>query len=177
MSRRLETERLVLSPLVTGDVADLHRIFTQPGVRRYLLDDAVVSREWTETEIASSQARFDAHGYGLWGVRVQAGDLIGFAGYREFHEPPELQLLYGLHPDYWGLGLATEAADAVIRYGFEQLGFDRIVASTDAPNTDSIRVLERLRMRYDRREVTAAGLDTVYYALTRSAWLAAQADG
>lgn len=106
-------------------------------------------------------------GCGLWAVRLRdADEIVGFCGYRFFNEPPQLQLLYGLAPAYWGRGLATEAARAMIAYGFDVNGFERIIAAADVPNVASHRVMERAGMRFAKRE-TVNGLDTVYYELTR----------
>ena len=65
-----------------------------------------------------------------------------------------------------GEGIATEAARAAIRHGFEEAGLDRIVASADTPNTASLRVMQRVGMGYERRE-THEGGDTTYYAISR----------
>lgn len=89
---------------------------------------------------------------------------MGFAGLWDFRDPPELELLFGIGSQWWGKGFARESANAVMQYAFNQLGFDRINASTDAPNAGSARVLERLNMRQTRRE-TVDGLDTVFYAI------------
>ena len=69
-------------------------------------------------------------------------------------------------PEHWSRGLATEAAKAMIQFGFEQLGFERIIASADAPNVASHRVMEKAGMAFDKR-VTVDGLDTVYYSVVR----------
>ena len=95
--------------------------------------------------------------------------LIGFCGFWFFHEPPRLELLYGIAPAYWNRGLATEAARAMMRYGFEELSFERIEASTDAANLASSKVMERAGMSFWKREPTN-GLDTVYYAISREAF-------
>jgi RimJ/RimL family protein N-acetyltransferase len=163
----IETARLQMRPFEPGDVDQLHRIFVDPGVRRFLLDDQIVSREWVEQEIAASIARFEAGTGGLFCVfSKEDGALIGFCGFRPFFEPPELQLLYGLLPAYWSRGLATEAACAVIEFGFQKLGFERIVASADAPNISSLRVLDKAGMSLDRRD-TINGLLTDFYAIRR----------
>ena len=73
---------------------------------------------------------------------------------------------YGIAPGHWGRGLATEAAVAMIRYGFDVLGFARIQASTDAANTASVRVMERAGLRFWKREMTN-GLDTIHCAIHR----------
>ncbi len=162
----IQTARLSLRPYTPDDRDALHAMWTEPAVRKYLFDDKVVSPDWVASEIQDSIRLFEDHGMGQWGVRPQDGDrLIGFCGYRFFHEPPELQLLYGLHPRVWGRGFATEAARAVMRYGFEQLGFHRIVASANAPNTDSISVMENTGMRFEKR-VSINTSDLVYYSLS-----------
>ncbi|MEM7351679.1 MAG: GNAT family N-acetyltransferase [Acidobacteriota bacterium] len=167
---RIETARLWLRPYRQDDLDVLHTFFTDPGVRRYLLDDEIVPREWVADEIHASTANFEQQGFGQWAIFPRDGeDLIGFTGYRFFHDPPELQLLYGIAPSHWGRGLATEAARAMIRCGFEEHGFDAIVASTDVPNTASVRVMEKAGLRFAKR-IEIDGLDTIYYQLERGSF-------
>jgi ribosomal-protein-alanine N-acetyltransferase len=163
----IQTARLDMRPIARDLLDDLHRLWTDPCVRLYLFDDEIISREQVEAEIAGSIERFRDGSLGLWGVFPKGENtLIGFCGYRFFHDPPELQLLYGVAPAYWSRGYATEAARAAIEHGFERLGFGRVVASADAPNVASLRVMERAGMKFDRR-VTKDGLDTVYYCLSK----------
>lgn len=166
----LRTERLELDPFASHDLDALHALFTAPEVRRYLLDDEVVSRDWVEEEIAQSQARFEAGEGGLWSVHERgSSDIVGFVGFRPFFEPPELQLLYGFLPACWGRGLATEAATAAVDHAFAVLGFREVRAATDVPNTASIAVLERLGMtECDRTEEGPAG--TVFFCLDAEDW-------
>lgn len=167
MTAVITTARLRLQPLSHADLEPLLELWTEPGVTRFLFDDQIISREQVTTEIIDSIKRFETDGCGLWGARLrQETGLIGFCGYRFFHDPPQLQLIYGFHPDLWSKGLATEAARTMIGFGFERLGLECVVASADAPNTASLRVMERAGMRFDRRE-TINGLDTVYYRLDR----------
>jgi ribosomal-protein-alanine N-acetyltransferase len=143
---RILTDRLCLRPFAPSDADRLHVVLNLPGVRRYLLDDTVMPRSWVEDVIASSQASFAAHGFGLWCIALGAGDgeAIGFTGYREFREPPVVELIYGLEPEHQGEGLAYEASRAAARYGFEALGWDPIHLSLDAPNEASLRLALRL---------------------------------
>lgn len=163
----LETDRLRLRPLAAADAEALHALWTTPGGRQYLWDGEVIPREQTEDVIRRSQELFEESGLGLWAVLPRDGDdLIGYCGYWFFRDPPELEILYGIAEEKWGRSLAAEAARAMIRYGFESLGFERIVASTDAGNVASVRVMERLGMRFERR-ATIDGLDTIFYLITR----------
>lgn len=134
-----------MCPVSEGDADSLLSVFQDPAVRRYLLDDSLVSLEWLRNEIASSDERFAGIGAGLWAIRfLDATAVIGFVGFRDFFDPPRLRLLYGLLPEYWGRGLATEAAKRLCDHAFSELGFARIEAAMDSPNTASIAVAGRL---------------------------------
>ena len=74
-------------------------------------------------------------------------------------------MLFAVAPSHWGRGYATEATREVLRYGFEQCGLRRVVATTDTPNQRSVRVLQRLGLFFEKRR-ERPGLDTVYYAMT-----------
>lgn len=167
---RLSTARLELAPFTAADIDELHALFTDPQVRRWLLDDDLVSRAWVEEEVAASVARFTGGGVGLWAVReVGHEPIIGFVGYRPFFAPAELQLLYGFLPAVWGRGFATEAAAEAVRHAFETLGYEELRAATDTPNHPSIRVLERLGMREWRRSDDGPA-GTIFFRLPREEW-------
>jgi ribosomal-protein-alanine N-acetyltransferase len=90
---------------------DLHRLWNEPAVRRYLWDNELVPIERVESIIEHSLASFTARGFGLWAALPQPVDeLIGFSGFWHFHEPPKLELIFGIAPAHWNLGLATETA-------------------------------------------------------------------
>ncbi|AFY88294.1 GCN5-related N-acetyltransferase [Chroococcidiopsis thermalis PCC 7203] len=164
----IHTSRLKLRPYVKEDLDDLHRIFIDPQVRRYLCDDKIMPREWVATEIENNTKCFEQHGFGQWSILLKDNsELIGFCGFRFFYDnPPELQLLYGLSPQYWGQGLATEAATAMIQYGFTEHKFQQIITNTDVENIASVRVMERIGMRFVQR-ANKEGLDVLYYAISR----------
>jgi ribosomal-protein-alanine N-acetyltransferase len=123
-----------------------------------------------EHEIRESVELLEGPGYGLWGAyRPGQTELLGFCGFRFFHHPPVLQLLFGLAPQQWNQGLSTEMARAMLRYGFEVCEMETITASAVAPNAASLRVMEKAGMFFDRR-CFVDGLDTLYYSLERSAF-------
>lgn len=170
MLHEIETARLRLCPLRSEDVDDFHRLLIDPDVRKYLCDDKVLDTEQAASFIDGSHASFESNGFGLWAVRPREEDiLIGFCGFWFFHDPPELQLLYGIAPKYWGKGLATEVARVMMRYGFEEHSLDRIIASADVPNLASLRVMEKAGMIFEKR-VSINGSDLVYYAIAREAF-------
>ena len=161
--KELKTARLVLRPLRMADADELHALWTAPGVRRYLWDDEVIAPERTADVIAESERLFASEGYGLWAARHHGSEaLVGFGGYWSFHEPPRRELLYGVAKSHWGKGLATELASALMQFGTEQRRFAEILASTDAPNVASVRVLEKLGFELERR-ATSSGRDTLFF--------------
>ena len=150
-----------------SDAASLRHVLCDADVRRYLLDGRAVSAEWVEAEILASERRFRADSVGLWAVRRRDDpSVIGFVGFREFFDPPEPQLLYGLLPAYWGRGFATEAAAAACGFAFETLGCAEIRAATDIPNAASGAVLRRLGFSL-ARTTDDGEHGTEFYVLTQ----------
>lgn len=163
----LETERLILRPWSLDDIDALHQIWTDPQVRRYLWDDEVISSQRVAAAVEDGVAAANRNGVGLWCVLPKpASALAGFCGFRYIDDASEIELLYGLLPDYWGQGLATEAARAALAYGFDAALFTRVYVRTDAPNRASVRVMERLGMKFER-ETRLAARSTLIYSLTR----------
>jgi ribosomal-protein-alanine N-acetyltransferase len=170
----IRTARLMLRPISSADTPSLHALWTNKEVRRYLWDNRIIPVDVVETIIEASTAYFDVHGSGFYGVRSidDPERIVGFCGHRAFDETEQTELLYGMHPDFWSRGLGTEAARAILRHGFLDCDFDRVFASTDTPNQRSVKVLQRLGMSFDRRQLRH-GLDTVFYSMTRQEFLAA----
>jgi ribosomal-protein-alanine N-acetyltransferase len=139
--------RLRYHPMGTGDVAALHVHWNAPAVRRYLWDDQEVALDTVRAVLAASDADFARAGYGLWVVTDAAGTLVGSCGLRPIEGTPEVEILYSVEPARWGSGLATEAAAAVLRHAFVELGLARVLGGTNEPNVASRRVLEKLGMR------------------------------
>lgn len=138
----LQTERLLLTPFATADIDALLTVFRNVDVRHFLLDDGIVSRDWLHGQVAASETRFAGGQLGLWSLRLNgAPGVIGFAGFLPVRGV--LQLMYGLLPQHWHEGLATEAAEAVIEAA-RAIGRHEIVAATDIPNEASQQVLLRL---------------------------------
>ncbi len=168
--QRITTERLTMRPYRDEDLEPLWRLWTDPDVRRFLWDDRVIERAEAEEAMRDSMALTAAHGFGHWAVTLRDDRaLIGFCGLRFLDAPPDVELLYGLAPAYWGRGLATEAARAWLQRGFDTHGCARIWALTDFGNVRSEQVMQRLGMQFDTR-LEHHGLDTIRYVLSRDAF-------
>lgn len=163
--KEIRTARLRLMPLAPDDVSALHKLWTAPGVRKYLWDDRVLRLEQTRDLVMQSGYLYEQHGYGLWGAFDADGMMVGFCGYWFFRNDHELELLYGVDEGAWLQGYAREMAQAMVSYGFEQLTLPELRATTEAPNTGSQRVLKRLGFVPDFQR--GAGGATLYFRLPR----------
>jgi [ribosomal protein S5]-alanine N-acetyltransferase len=173
-SPRLETARLMMRPFAMDDVDDLYRLWVDPGVRKFLWDDQIVSRETAIAVVESSIESFVNRGFGFWAISIKNDpELIGFGGLRHFTEDggvtSEVEILYGVAPEHWGRGVATEAAGAILRYGFEECELTHIYAGADPPNAASFRVIEKLRMKFARKTVINR-VEAVYYVMSRDGY-------
>ncbi len=92
--------------------------------------------------------------------------MIGSCGLRLLEGTPEIELLYAISPPYCGMGLATETARATIRYGFEEVGLDRILGVVDTENVASQHVLEKAGMRFGKHAIHEGRTET-HYAISR----------
>ncbi|MEO0894914.1 MAG: GNAT family N-acetyltransferase [Bacteroidota bacterium] len=143
----LETGRLILEPFRAEDVNLLHRIFTDPYVRKFLWDDEIIEFSETQNFIEGNEKYFRECRWGLWKIiQRKSSRVIGLAGLWPFFEEPQPQLIYGLFPEFTGMGYATEASKEVIDFAFNLLGFTYIMASMDEGHLASRKVMERLGM-------------------------------
>lgn len=163
----MESERLRLRPLDAPDLAAVHALWTEPDIRRYLWDNRTLALEDVGEIIAESNRLREESGAGLWVVeRRNAPGMVGFGGYWYFGEPAELRILFGLKPEHWGMGLATELASCLIRYGFENLELERITGATHRANVSSQRVMEKAGMRFSER-VRNRNSDLMFYVIDK----------
>ena len=144
----LETERLILQPIVENDLNTLHAIFTDSYVRRYLCDDQIWSLDPVEEMLEQNTKLFAEKKFGLWFIETKSDRAImGFVGLWYFFEEEQPQLIYALLPKALKKGYATEAATKIIEYGFDELGFEYVFASCDRPNIESQKLAARLGMK------------------------------
>lgn len=166
----LATARLRLRPCSAADVDALHALWTEPRVRRFLWDDLVIDRATVAERVAASEASFASAGWGLWAIEPRAGGaLLGMVGLVEIDPAVGPELVYSLHPDHQGRGYASEASRAVLEHAFERLGFARVPGRTDAPNRASVRVLDRIGMRFEAERLVH-GKPHLCYGLAREDW-------
>jgi RimJ/RimL family protein N-acetyltransferase len=169
---RLETERLVIRPLEERDADAWIEMLSDPEVRRFLPDFSPPTRETFPDAVARRNAMERERNHTMWGVALKKTDaFIGQCGLVPVEgKGPEIEIAYHYRPDSWGHGYATEAAVAVLSYGFDTVQLDRVIAVVMPDNVSSCRVLEKAGMRFE-------GLATYYgyenvrkYTADRESW-------
>jgi RimJ/RimL family protein N-acetyltransferase len=143
----LATPSLDLRPFAEDDAPEMHRIYSDPVVMRYVATGPAASLAATERLLYDYTVHQLAHGFSFWGVVERAsGVLIGDAGL--YRTPAgEVELGYTLAQASWGRGYATEAARAWLDAAFGPLGFGEVIALAEPANAASLRVLEKVGMR------------------------------
>jgi len=171
----LVTDRLVLGPFHADDAPVLERL---AGAREIADTTISIPHPYTRADaerfIAFQREAASRGDEVVLGIRLRAGsDLLGCVSLREIDRVHlQAELGYWIGVPHWGRGYATEAAQAVVAYGFGTLGLNRIYAHHMARNPASGRVLERVGMRREgvlRQRVRKWGKfeDVVVYAVLR----------
>jgi len=163
--RLFTTPRLVAERLRESHLADLIRMDQDPRIMEQL--GGVRSEDETREYLQRNLDHWDEHGFGLWRLSLDAdGRLVGRAYLRHLHigGKDEIAIGYALLPEFWGMGLATEIAAAVVDVAFRRLGLDNLVAGVRPDNLASRRVLEKVGAHYDR-DVTYKGAPHMLYLL------------
>lgn len=146
-----ETERLFLREWVPDDWKRFKPLVTDPRVLKYIGRGTPWTDEQIRNRIADWIATSRERGWILWPViHREDAELIGFCGFWGGFAP-EVEIGWRLRPDYWGRGIATEAATAVMEYGFQRWRFPRLISVAQVENAASIRIMEKLGMEFERR--------------------------
>ena len=147
----IETERLILREITLEDKEALFRLHSDPSVQKYTGEPIVESIEEIDISIKKRINNYRKHGFGRWATILKTKNLfVGWAGLAYLGEFDEIDLGYRFLPEFWGMGIATEASEAILDYGFKHLGLKRIVAIAMEQNKASIRVMEKVGMEFEK---------------------------
>ena len=167
-----ETNRLTLRRLVMDDLDELFALYRDPEIRQYF-PEGVLNLEETKEELEwhmNGHPRYPE--LGLWAtVHKETGKFIGRCGLLpwEIDNQLEVEIAYLLDKSFWHQGLATEAAQGILKYGFEKLNLSRLICLIDPENIASQRVAERIGMILERKVDGIAGdhFPTLIYSISR----------
>jgi [ribosomal protein S5]-alanine N-acetyltransferase len=167
----LETERLILRRLTLGDLDGLATIYRDPEVRRYFPEGTLTDAETKEELEWIIDVYYGRYGFGLWAtVLKETGAFIGRCGLLPWKVIPrrdgglsldfadefpdrtssiEVEVAYLLAKDYWGQGLGTEAAQAIVDHAFGSLHLSRLICLVEPDNAASRNVAVKIGMTLD----------------------------
>ena len=165
MKNLINTERLFLRKITLNDKEDLFKLHSHPDVQMYTGEPVVESMEEIEEAILIRIEDYKKYGYGRWATFLKNEmKFVGWAGLAYLPEFDEIDLGYRILPEFWGLGIATEASRAILNYGFDSLKIKKIIAIAFKENRASIRVMEKVGMKFDKfAPYEPGGEDVAWY--------------
>jgi [ribosomal protein S5]-alanine N-acetyltransferase len=152
---QIETDRLILREFQRDDLPALVPILADPKVMQFSLT-GINSPEEVQTKIDNFIASYQKYGFGKWAVILKSNhQLLGYCGIavESINAKDQPELGYRFDSRFWRQGLATEAAIAAVRYGFEQLCLPYILGIVEQANGASVRVLEKVGMQYEGKTI------------------------
>ncbi|MFE3500259.1 GNAT family N-acetyltransferase [Kitasatospora sp. NPDC059146] len=173
----IETSRLVLRRWRESDVPVMAEVHADPEVMRWIGDRRVLGPELSRAAVERWERAWEDEGFGLFAVELrETGELAGFAGLAVPLFLPEVlpavEIGWRLGRSFWGRGIATEAATAALRFGFEDCGLERVVSIAQIGNTASERVMAKLGLRVERETTVPGNGNAVrVHELTRARYL------
>lgn len=185
-----ETDRLILRHIESSDLDALHALMSDPDVMRYVGTGSPKTRQQTERLmgfwIADNGRAWDEHTlerlpqlrraierdahFALWAtVEKRTNRLIGRCGLLawDLEGRKEVEVGYMIGKAHWGQGFATEAASAIRDYGFDRLGFERLISLIQPGNVASQRVAIKNGMRHER-DVKVGQIAAMVFAIERT---------
>ncbi|NCX29040.1 MAG: N-acetyltransferase [Rhodobacterales bacterium] len=143
---RLETNRLAIDYLSSGDLLDLHRMDTDLRVRHYI-DGKASSLEKTKEYLCENIISYRENGYGRYAIRdADTNEFLGICGFLK--ESYGVDFGYRFLPSCWGKGIATEAASTVLEKGIADNFREQIVGIVLPENKASINVLRKVGFKW-----------------------------
>ena len=162
MKEILRTERLILREFGLSDAECFYRLNADPDVIKYTGDLPFNSIDDAELFLANYN-EYGKNGYGRWAViDKESGSFIGWCGLK-LNEENLIDLGFRFFKSVWGKGYATESARACLDYGFSKLNLKTIIARTMVNNIPSVKVLEKIGMKFWKEDYCEGLGNTLYY--------------
>lgn len=148
----LETERLVLRQFAAQDIEFILELLNEPSFIRNIGDRGVRTIEGANAYIQNGPAAsYAKNGFGLYLVKLRETDQsIGMCGLIKRDTLEDVDIGYAFLPKFWSKGYAVEATQAVKEYAKNRIGLSRLVAIVDPQNEASIRVLEKIGLKFEK---------------------------
>ena len=147
----METERLVFRAVKRCDIDDMFEYSSNPKTCQYLLWNIHKTPKYTQDFIDLVISKYKSGEYNDWALIYKENQkMIGTCGFTRIDkENSVVEIGYVINPDYWGMGIATEAASKVISFAFEELKVNRVEARFLFGNSASLAVTKKIGMKFE----------------------------
>lgn len=160
-----ETERLFLKKLTGNDLESVSAMRADADVMKFIREPQKREEAMNWIDLVSS--RWSSQKIGFCSILLKETlQFAGWCGLWQLKETGEIEVGYALSKDFWGKGIAAEASEAFLDYGFNTLKLPKIVACANPDNKASRRVMEKLGMTFDHIGFYY-GRDLVHYTITK----------
>ncbi len=167
----LETERLLHRKITPDDLDLLIEMRSDAEVNQYLGGTRLQNPENIAKRMKFYLETWEKYGFGfsiiIW---KETGEEIGWSGLQPLEDTGEMEVGYGMIKKFWGKGIGYETAMGWLKYGFETVGLERIVAVAIPENTGSWRIMEKCGMKFEKTEAHY-GENCVFYGISREEFL------
>lgn len=167
MNPIFQTNRFYLREKQPSDAKDMYLLNADPEVIKYT-GDPPFQDEGEALAFIQQYDHFQKHGFGRWViVDQQSEEYLGWCGLKK-HDNGMIDLGYRIKKVHWGKGIASEAAAACLDYGFNVLHINEIVGRSASANVVSIRILEKIGMKFWKKDTCDGIADAVWYKINRN---------
>ena len=138
--------------MTPDDARFILKLVNEPSFIRFIGDKGVRNEADAVNYIQTGPiASYERFGFGLYLVELKEDGIpIGMCGLVKRDSLPDVDVGFAFLPAFWSKGYAFEAAAAVKAYGKDVLGIDRLLAITNPDNESSIRLLEKIGLKFER---------------------------
>jgi ribosomal-protein-alanine N-acetyltransferase len=164
----IETARLQLRMLTPDDAESLYSIWSDPEVMKFIPIVIFRTREEVKQFIPMALERWEERSFGIFAVTLkETGQMMGYCGLQYLDETPEVEIYYGFLKDFWGKGFATEAAQAVLRFAFEEKKIENVAGITHLDNAASQKVLVKIGLKKHEENRKFYDTECTYFTIAR----------
>lgn len=166
MNPIIETNRLILHEFRVSDAKDFFRLNSDPDVLQHTGDSPFGSVSEASLFLKNYND-YKKNGFGRWAVTCkESNKYLGWCGLK-LNEENFVDLGFRFFKNEWGKGYATESAKASLAYGFNQLNINEIIGRASSDNKASVKVLEKLQMKFWKHDNCKGIRNLRYYKLTK----------
>ena len=160
---KIETERLFLRMYRADELEEVYHLCTDADITKFFSFSNEITKKNVMASLPKRIERWRTQGFGQFGVFSKNDEkLIGYCGLQYLDNTIEVEIYYGFFKNFWGKGFATEAAKAMLRFGFEEAKLKKIAAVIHPENLSSQKVLLKLGL-VQKQNAVFYNTETCYF--------------